>query len=116
MSVDATIKSGGKEFRVRFDEATVEECPPGSGTADWAVIVRMRFVPSELLEHLLEYMHLRCNGEQSLRQAEHGSEVDLEDGGSGGFVFGISGNGPLQSVEAVWVENGEQALGRLPLR
>jgi hypothetical protein len=114
MSVDATIKSGGKEIPVRFDDATVEKCAPGSGTADWQVIVRMRFVPPEL--DVLEHMHLRCNDLPALRQAEHGSDVDLEDGGSGGFVFGISGNGTLHSVEAVWVENGEQLLGRLPLR
>lgn len=74
----------------------------------------MRFVPPDL--DVLAHMHVRCNDERVLRLVDHGTEVDLDDGGSGGFVFGLSGNGALNSVDAVWVEDGwEQVLGRLPL-
>ncbi len=111
--IPATIRTGGEDVAVAFEPAQVRSLSPGQG-AEWEVMVLMH-VEGVTLD-VLEHMHLRFNGEPTLRPAMHGTEMDDESGHTFGFGFGISGDGLVESIESVWVEDGEQSLGMLPIR
>ena len=111
--VEATIRTRGENVAVVFEAAQLRLRTPDQG-AQWEVMIMMSYEGVTL--DVLEHMHLRFNGEPTLRPAQHGTEIENGYGIISGFRFGDSGDGRMESLEAVWVEDGEQSLGMLPIR